>query len=117
MKSLIPAACLLALAAPSLSRADTASDLQALREEIKAMRSQYEERIRALEGRLQAAESAAVAKPLPPAPTPTPAPSTVAPGDIAARSSGTGFNPALSLILSGLYTRQMSLGAHGGHTY
>ena len=108
MKSLIPAACLLALAAPNLSHADTAADLNALREEIKSMRNQYEERIRALEGRCRPpnprrprSRRHAPA----PAPTTAAAPSPVAPGDITARSPGTGFNPALSLILSGLYTR------------
>ena len=103
MKPLIRAACLLALAAPCLSRADTAADLQALRDEIKSMRSQYEERIRALESRLQAAEaSAAAAQPAAP---PAPPPAAVAAAPVVAPVapvSGTGFNPALSLILSGL---------------
>ncbi|AMO24275.1 TonB-dependent receptor [Ramlibacter solisilvae] len=110
MNPLLRAACLLALAAPCLSKADTAADLQALRDEIKAMRSQYEERIRSLESRLQAAETAAQATPPAPAP-PAPAPPAPAPAAAAAPAaasaapgSGTGFNPALSLILSGLYT-------------
>ena len=109
MNPLVRAACLLALAAPCLSKADTAADLQALRDEIKAMRGQYEERIRALESRLQAAEAAAAAQAPPVAAPPGAVTQAAAPASPVAPSpgaaaSGTGFNPALSLILSGLYT-------------
>ncbi len=98
MKTLLPAGVALALAAPLAALADTTSDVQALRQEIQAIRAEYEARLQALEKRLQAAEAAA-AQPAPSAPTPPPPVAT---------SSGGGpnvFNPALSLILSGLYTR------------
>jgi hypothetical protein len=110
---LVRAACLAALASPAMSHADTSADLKALRDEIQQMRAQYEARIRALEARVQAAETSAVAAPAPAAaqaqaqapaavaPAPAPSVAAVAPG----APSGAGFNPALSLILSGLYTR------------
>jgi hypothetical protein len=91
MRKLLPASLAFALAAPVGALADTASDIRALRQEIDAIRADYEARLQALEQRLKAAEAAA-------APT---APPIVA-------SSGGGlnaFNPSLSLILSGLYTR------------
>jgi len=91
MRKLLPASLAFALAAPVGALADTASDIRALRQEIDAIRADYEARLQALEQRLKAAEAAA-------APT---APPVVA-------SSGGGlnaFNPSLSLILSGLYTR------------
>jgi hypothetical protein len=102
MKSLVRAACLAALAAPGFASAQGAADIQSLRDEISALRTQYEARIKALEQKLEAAQVQAA-----PAPVPAPAPPPVvaaAPAG-AAPSSGTGFNPALSLILSGLYTR------------
>ena len=98
MNTLLPAGLALALATPLVALADTASDVQALRQEIEAIRAEYEARLQALEKRLQAAEAAA-AQPAPTAPPPPPPVAT---------SSGGGanvFNPALSLILSGLYTR------------
>lgn len=98
-------------AVPCLAFADDAADLKALRDEIATLRSSYEQRLQALELRLQAAEAAKAASPAPAAPPvaaqaappapPMPA-ATAAPGTAMA---GTGFNPAVSLILSGLYTR------------
>ncbi|WP_427913200.1 hypothetical protein ACPWT1_21690 [Ramlibacter sp. MMS24-I3-19] len=97
-------------AVPCLAFADDAADLKALRDEIATLRSSYEQRLQALEARLQAAEAKAAA----PAPGVQPAPAqaalpappmpvgSAAPGTATA---GTGFNPAVSLILSGLYTR------------
>jgi len=73
------------------------SDTQALRRELEAMRTEYEARIRAVEQRLQAAESREIA----------PAPTVVAPAAspmvVATPAPAAGFQPALSLILSGGY--------------
>ncbi|MBE7941729.1 MULTISPECIES: hypothetical protein [Ramlibacter] len=99
----------LALASlPWLAHADEAADLKALRQEVDSLRSQYEARLKTLEDRLRAAEAARAAPaaavapaPLPAAPSPVP----VAAGPAGGPASGTGFNPALSLILSGLATR------------
>jgi hypothetical protein len=100
MRSLVAAACLCVLA-PLPARAQSAADIQSLRDEIQQMRAQYEARIRALEAKLDAAQTAAPAA-QPPAPPPPPAPVAAASPQ---GSSGNGFNPALSLILSGLATR------------
>src|SRR4051794_10674742 len=105
----------LALATPFGAIADSSSsDVDALRQEIKAMRADYETRLQALEQRVKTAEATAAsataaATSAPPAtvagasPAAPPAPSAVA-------STGGGggganaFNPAMSLILSGGYT-------------
>jgi hypothetical protein len=76
----------LALAAP-LAQAD---DLKALREEVAQMKKSYEERIAALEARIAQAEAR-------PAETRVSRSSTP--------SSEAAFNPALSLVLAGTYTR------------
>ena len=89
--------------------ASPSSDTQALRRELDAMRAEYEARIQALEQRLKAAEAAvaappataATAAPAPVAASPAPAPMTVAAAPAAA--AGGGFQPAVSLILSGGY--------------
>ena len=77
-------------------------DTQALRRELDAMRAEYEARIQALEQRVKAAEAAVAAQPAPaavaaPAPAPAVAAAPTAP------AAGGGFQPALSLILSGGY--------------
>jgi hypothetical protein len=98
MHKLLPTGLALALAAPLGAVAEPASDVQALRQEIEAIRAEYEARLNALEQRLQAAEAAAAA----------PAPSAPVSPPVAAASPGGGpnaFNPAVSLILSGLYAR------------
>ena len=101
MHTVLRAGFALALAAPLGALADTASDVQALRKEIESIRAEYEARLQALEKRLEAAEAAGAA----PAPSP-PTPPTLPPV-VAGPSGGsaTAFNPAVSLILSGLYTR------------
>ncbi|MEJ8855670.1 hypothetical protein WKW79_13895 [Variovorax robiniae] len=142
MPKFLPASLALALSLPIGAMADTTSDVRALQKEMKAMRADYEARLKALEQRVKSAEAAAsvpstaTAKATAPA-TATPAattttaditatgtgtwspPTTVAqpapqatPANSAApaavASSGGGassFNPALSLILSGGYTR------------
>lgn len=94
----------LAVAAPSLALADTPSDIAALRQEIDAIRAAYEVRLQSLEQRLKAAEArAAIAEPGVAAPVATapPPPAAAAP----AGGSANAFNPALSLVLSGLYAR------------
>lgn len=82
-----------ALAPLSVSAAD---DLQSLREEIAQMKQLYEQRIAALETRLQEAET-------------RPAMSAAAPsGQV---NSGSAFNPQMSLILDGVYFRDNKKGA------
>ena len=99
-----------AIAAPSPDPAEIA----ALRQEIAAIRAAYEGRLQALEQRLRAAESAAPAVPQAPAsPTaaaalvlPPPAPLVQPVPPLPAQSAGANaFNPAISLIMSGLYAR------------
>ena len=107
-------------AAPCLAHAADDAELKALRDEIGAMRSSYEQRLQALEARLQAAEAAnAKATPAPSAMPPAqpglavaPPPDTTStplspPGATTGGTAlaGTGFNPAMSLILSGVYSR------------
>jgi hypothetical protein len=108
MRHLFPAGLALALSAASAS-GHAADDLAALRAEMQALRANYEQRLQALEARLQAAERAAVkttatAPAATPASSPTAAPSPD-PRPSAAGGNANGFNPAISLILSGLYTR------------
>jgi hypothetical protein len=108
MNALQQAGLALALVAPFAAHADTAADLQTLRSELATMRADYEARIQALEGRVKAAE--AVQATAAPAPAVAAAPAAaVAPAEVAAAPGGAtggggGFNPALSLILSGTYT-------------
>jgi hypothetical protein len=95
MPKIFPASLLLALF-PLATLADTAADINALRQEIETIRSGYEQRLQALEQRLRAAQAQA------------PAASVAAPAAPAAAPGGGGanaFNPALSLILSGTYGR------------
>jgi hypothetical protein len=112
MRHTIPVAALLCSAVvfpPPACAADDA-ELQQLRQEIDSLRHDYEARMRALEARLQQMQApppAAAAPAAPPAATaatnaPPAAPDSTA---TAAASSGAanGFNPALSLILSGNY--------------
>jgi hypothetical protein len=100
MKVLWPVAALLALVTmPAMAAAD---DVAALRAELQAMKSQYEERVQALESRIQqleivnqAAADASVAAATEPAPPPAPAGGT---------NPASAFNPAISMILGGSYT-------------
>jgi hypothetical protein len=113
MRILLSAGLAVAMAAPVGALADTASDIKALRDEMAAMRAAYEQRLQALEQRLKSAETAAATPAAastpaaaiaasPPAPVAAPA-STAASGATPAGASA--FNPSMSLILSGLYTR------------
>ena len=126
MKS-ITAAVVAALALPMAAHADDAgAELAALRKDMEALRAAYEARLQALEQRLRSAEAALAAAPAPatsappttaaapvvaPAAAPSPAvaqaaaPSPAPPSAAAAAGAGANaFNPAVSLILSGLYT-------------
>ncbi len=71
MRSIARAVCIAAIAAPGFASAQSAADIQQLRDEIKSMRTQYEARIKALEEKLDAAQKAQAATP---APVPAPAP-------------------------------------------
>jgi hypothetical protein len=104
MRILLSAGLAIAMAAPVGARADTASDIKSLREEMAAMRAAYEQRLQALEQRLKAAEAA----PVPPAATVAalpPASVTAGANSGASPGGANAFNPSMSLILSGLYTR------------
>ncbi len=92
----IGAAVALALAAPS-ARAD---DLKALREEIAQMKQSYEQRIAALESRLTQAEAKAGH-----AETVAQQPTIAATQKPASEAA---FNPGISLVLNGTYTRLSS---------
>lgn len=106
MHKLLPASLALALATPFGALADSPSELNALREEIGAMRAAYEARLQSLEQRLKAAEAAAAATPATPAAVPVASAPPAAASSVAAAGGGANaFNPAMSLILSGLYTR------------
>jgi hypothetical protein len=89
----------LALAAP-LAHAD---DLKALREEIAQMKQSYEQRISALEARLAQAEANA-ATATAPAPEVSRGVTEGNPRGSTPASEGA-FNPAISLVLAGTYTR------------
>ncbi len=112
----IPLAALLvalAIASPPLHAADS-PELNELRQEIAAMRMDYEARMKALEARLKQAEAGLAAQPAPaiaPVPavaaaSPPPAPAAAPPAaetPANAQASAGGFNPAIALILSGSY--------------
>jgi hypothetical protein len=109
-----------AVAQSASAQTNPNADTQALRREIDAMRAEYEARIQALEKRVQAAEAAAASRPAPAAATAAPgtaaaatapAPDLAPPAAATAAAApasgggaaGGGFQPALSLILSGGY--------------
>jgi hypothetical protein len=104
MHKLFRASLALALATPLIAQADTAADINALRQEIDSIRAAYEMRLQALEQRLRVAEAAATGSaPASPVVTVSAAPST--PVTVAPAGGAGVFNPSISLILSGLYTR------------
>jgi hypothetical protein len=94
MKNIFSASLCLAMVAPWSAWADTRDDIQALREEMQATRAAYEARLQALEQKLQAAQSSQVPAAAPP----------VTGTNASGASQTNAMNPALSLILSGLYT-------------
>ena len=98
MTTLKPVAAALLLTCAVLpSIASAADDVAALRAELQALKNDYTTRVGALEARIQQLESA---------PAQTAAVTDAAPVAAAASaaSSGTAFNPAISLILAGTYT-------------
>jgi hypothetical protein len=117
MHRFLSASIALALATPFGALADTASEINALRQQFDAMRAAYEARLQALEQRLERAEAAAAPAPVaavavapgaaasaaPVAPIPSASP-PVTPV-VASGGGANAFNPSMSLILSGLYTR------------
>ena len=81
-----------------------ASEVDELRAQLEAMKADYQARIQALEARLAQLEAqSASAPPAPPAVAAEVAPPPAPPA--AGGSSGNAFNPAISLILGGSYTR------------
>jgi hypothetical protein len=93
--TLTAAAVALSLSPPLFAASDT--DVAAIREELKQLRESYEGRIQALEQRLKAAEAREAAQAA--APPPPPPPSAGTSSGIAA------FNPAISAVLQGTYSR------------
>lgn len=80
-------------------------DLAALRAEIGQLKAAYEQRIAALEARLQTAEQQASARPAPAAEPP--------PVSRSAAASASGFNPEVSLILQGQYKNMKDVAERG----
>ena len=100
MIKLWSASLALAMAAPLAIAADSPAEIGVLRQEIAAIRAAYEARLQALEQRLAAAEAASAA-----AASAASAPAAPAAAPQAAATGGANaFNPAMSLVLSGLYT-------------
>ena len=109
MRKILSASIALALATPFYASAQTPvvtpSEIQLLRQEIDALRAAYEARLQAMEQRLQlAARSAAPEVARADSATATPPAATVA-ASSATTGGANSFNPAMSLILSGGYTR------------
>lgn len=96
-----PAFLAAALAAASPANAD--ADLDALRAELKEMKSTYEARIQALEARLQAAETKTADA--------APKADSAAPQGETTQSASNSFNPEISLILQGGYAHLKDLPA------
>lgn len=88
-----------ALAAAFAAHAD--ADLDALRAELKELKSTYEARIQALEARLQAAETKAAGA--------APLAARAAPSSETAPAARNRFNPEISLILQGVYADKEDL--------
>lgn len=120
MKSSMKAGLALALAVPLCAAAQSpvpgsegTDELSMLKQEIRAMRADYEARLQALEMRLlQAGKPQAVAAVSPPmadvaasAASAATGPSNAIAPDTASSAGANGFNPGVSLVLSGLYAR------------
>ncbi len=86
----------LALFVPSLSIAASDAEFAEIREQIRALKENYEARIQALEQRLKAAEASKTAETAT-APPPAPLPASSSSAGISA------FNPAISAVLQGTY--------------
>lgn len=112
MQPMASAGLALALALPLAAAAAAPNEIDALRQEIAAMRMAYEARLQALEERLKAAEATAAPSAPAAAPAPAPVAAQSAPAAAAAAGGANAFNPAISLILSGLYTGTSKDPAH-----
>ncbi len=105
MNPILSTGLALAFAAPLCAGAQTPtpkpSEIKLLQQEIETLRASYEERLRALELRLGEAERNAAPPPV------TRAEATLAVPPVAETSAASAnvFNPAMSLILTGGYTR------------
>ncbi|MEK7815863.1 MAG: hypothetical protein AAB294_03480 [Pseudomonadota bacterium] len=89
-RTLLGLAIALALITPAYAQSP---ELAELRDEIKRMKQDYENRIRVLEERLQSVESSKVAA--------QPAPTETATARAGGKVTSNAFNPAISLILDG----------------
>jgi len=99
LKSLCAKALLaFSLVMPSIAVAATDAELTEIREQIKQIKESYEARIRALEDRLKAAETAASL-----APATASAPAVAGPSGPYAASMLAAFNPGISVVLQGSY--------------
>lgn len=106
-------ACALALGFAALpltpAQAGTASDIAEIRQEMKALRGDYEQKIKDLEQRLKDAEARAseaesrAAQPAPVAQTNAPAALAPAAPTPRAATSQSAFNPAISVTLNGSF--------------
>jgi TolA-binding protein len=82
------------------------SELEQIRAEMREMRQAYKNRIEALENRIEELENrqeTPAAETAAPAETPAPA-QTAEPAQPSAPTAANAFNPAISLILEGIYT-------------
>lgn len=93
----VAASC--ALACLPLTSAFAADDVAALKAELEALKSEYAQRVTALEARLTQLEAAAVVADTSAAPLPPPPPMPAAPS----RGGAAAFNPGISVILAGNY--------------
>ena len=106
MQKLLSASFALAMAVPLCATAQSQPNsisIQNLRQEIDAMRQDYETRIKAMEIRLEVAEHAAAVNASAPQVAATSNPSQPSATAETPMSNANAFNPAMSLVLSGLY--------------
>ncbi|MFZ4551325.1 MAG: hypothetical protein ACOYNB_05830 [Aquabacterium sp.] len=96
MKKLSALALAVGVSLPAWSATDPT--LAQLRQQIDALRQDYETRIKALEDKLAQAQSQAQTVASAPAPSPEPAPEPTG-----SRQGNNAFNPAIGLVLSGAY--------------
>lgn len=96
MKKLSALALAVGVSLPAWSATDPT--LAQLRQQIDALRQDYETRIKALEDKLAQAQSQSQTVASAPAPSPEPAPEPTG-----SRQGNNAFNPAIGLVLSGTY--------------
>jgi hypothetical protein len=92
---------------PAMAMADD-SDIRALREELQHLKQSYEQRIGALEARLAQAESAASKAEMAATQAANSVANSAASPALAIgqrQTSDNAFNPSISMVLSGMYTR------------